>query len=191
MKNVLIGVNHSIGSFIDDSAGKRNAKKIEYDNIVLHFADFNHEGCIGFSIPKGSNPVKIKFEFFEDVVGVPPIEFLNNFKERYLYRCSRILSEVGDFGKVNVEYVPFGNKTCFERYKLEEELRAAEEEEKKLREEEDRKRREERRKSYGTFDDLDDISFSRLNTSGEPVTPDKLESDYELDKDTGELKKKK
>lgn len=117
MKKILIGAERSCGTIEE---GKR---KIEYDNIKLYLANYRHGDGKGFSLPKNVEAVKIKTEDFPDVAGVSVKEFLANFEKKYMFCKVRVLGEMNDYDRLEVEEVKFSTKKCFELWR---ELRDAE-----------------------------------------------------------------
>ena len=121
MKKILIGAERSCGTIEE---GKR---KIEYDNIKLYLANYRQGDGKGFSIGKNFEAVKIKTEDFAEVAGISVKEFLTNFEKKYMFCKVRVLGEMNNYDRLEVEEVKFTTKKCFELWR---ELRAQEEEKK-------------------------------------------------------------
>ena len=122
MKKIIIGAERSCGTI------EEGKKKIEYDNIKLYLANYRQGDGKGFSFGKNVEAVKIKTEDFPDVAGISVKEFLTNFEKKYMFCKVRVLGEMNDYDRLEVDEVRFTTKKCFELWR---ELRE-EEENKKL-----------------------------------------------------------
>ncbi len=111
MKKILIGAERSCGTIEE---GKR---KIEYDNIKLYLANYRQGDGKGFSIGKAVEPVKIKTEDFPEVAGISVKEFLTNFEKKYMFCKVRVLGEMNDYDRLEVDEVRFTTKKCFELWR--------------------------------------------------------------------------
>ena len=111
MKKILIGAERSAG-IIEE--GKR---KIEYDNVKLYLANYRQGDGKGFSFGKNVEAVRIKTEDFPDVAGVSVKEFLRNFEKEYMFCKVRVLGEMNDYDRLEVDEVRFTKKKCFELWR--------------------------------------------------------------------------
>ena len=111
MKKILIGAERSCGTIEE---GKR---KIEYDNIKLYLANYRQGDGKGFSIGKNFEAVKIKTEDFAEVAGISVKEFLTNFEKKYMFCKVRVLGEMNDYDRLEVDEVRFTTKKCFELWR--------------------------------------------------------------------------
>ena len=111
MKKILIGAERSAG-IIEE--GKR---KIEYDNVKLYLANYRQGDGKGLSFGKNVEAVRIKTEDFPDVAGVSVKEFLRNFEKEYMFCKVRVLGEMNDYDRLEVDEVRFTKKKCFELWR--------------------------------------------------------------------------
>ena len=119
MKKILIGAERSCGT-IEET-------KVKYDNIKLYLASYRQGDGKGFTIGKNFEAVKIKTVDFKEVAGISVKEFLKNFEKQYMFCKVRVLGEMNDYERLEVQEVKFSNKKCFELWR---ELREQELEEK-------------------------------------------------------------
>ena len=171
MKRILMGVKRSHGEL----TGK-DGNKVKFDNMVLTVMNFNDKDTAGFTVPVTSegkvSTHKIRTMDFRSVVGITAAKFMELFEKKFMYHQVRIIGQQNDYDRFEIERVEFSKKTCFELY---------------LEELEDLKKFPVEEDSEPNYFDGEEET---LEDSEESIDTMDFEKEFELDKSTGEIKKK-
>lgn len=108
MEKILIGVSHSKGEM------EKDGKKISFDNMLLYCVDYDEPEIVGFSFAKGVEPVKVRTSEFQEICGVHPRKFIEEFFEKYMYRKIRERGSLNKYKRYVVDEITFSTETCFD-----------------------------------------------------------------------------
>lgn len=107
MEKILLGVARSKGEM------EKDGKKYSYDNMLLYCIDYDEPETVGFSFAKGVEPVKIRTSEFQEICGVHPRKFIEEFQEKYMYRKLRERGSLNKYKRYVVDEITFSSEDCF------------------------------------------------------------------------------